>query len=36
MKKDKVLKKWVVQIMKFALLGAVVGLGGGNYRRVES
>ena len=27
MKKDKVLKKWVVQIMKFALLGAVVGLG---------
>ena len=27
MKKDKVLKKWVVQIMIFVLLGAVIGLG---------
>lgn len=28
MKKDKVLKKWVGKTMKFALLGAVIGLGG--------
>lgn len=27
MKKDKVLKKWVGKTMKFALLGAVIGLG---------
>ena len=28
MKKDKVLKKWVGKTMKFALLGAVIGLVG--------